>query len=452
MNVVKKYIRFAPPLIIFLFRATFYLNYPIIGRTTPDSDSYIHYSFNRLNGYGKRTPLYPFLIWICEKITGENHFLFSTVCVQILISAIAVFFLYKTIYIATDNQLISNIIVILYGCDSCILYWDVSILTESLAISVSIFFLYSIVKYVKDPSFKNGGIAILISLIATGIKPTLAVYSGVCLVLLFLQFFLQKDIRRMILKLASLLGIVILIYIGYSYNNWVHYGTFNLTNLGPRHSLVPCLVTGSYLNYPNQSLVLEIDNIYNASIEAGNDPRSWATTTSVMELFGSTERERNVKTKAFTSYCIKTAPGAYLHYLLDNIVRYWNSRYISYGALFADISDSSATMFAGLILFIQRDLSLVEVGTGFYMIAFSFFLALYKWFKEKQCPWYYLGVWGTLTVIEASVFLGSYDEFSRLTIYALPFIYFGWGLISNDIVLYCQEINSIITASSDEST
>ena len=451
MNIARKYNRFAPPLIIFLFRMTYYLNCPVIGETGGDSNTYINYSFFQLSGYGLRTPLYPFIIRICKILAGDSHFLFAIACVQILISAIAVFFLYKAIYIATDNRLISNIIVMLYGCSSCILYWDVYIQTESLAISVSVFFLYAIVKYVKYPSFRSGTAAILMSLIAAGIKPTLAVYSGVCLVLLLLQFFMQKNMRRMIWKLASVLGCVILIYVGYSYNNWVQYGTFNLTNLGPRHSLVPCLLTGNYLNYPDQSLVSKIESIYNAGIEAGNNPRGWTVTTPIMELFGSTERERNMNVRAFTSYCIKTDLGAYLRYQLDNIITYWNSSYANaYKNTFADISSSTTNWFATIILFIQRDLSLCEVGTGFYMLTFSLCLASYKWFKEKQCPWYYLGVWGTLTVIEASVFLGSYTAFHRLTVYALPFIYFGWGIILNDIAMYSQKTTPNVKAPSNE--
>lgn len=451
MNVIRKYIRFTPFLIIFLFRATYYLNSPVIGATRPDSDSYINYSFFRLSSYGMRPPLFPLIIRMCKILTGESHFLFATVCVQILISAAAVFFLYKAIFITTDSRLISSIIVILYGSSSCIPHWDVYILSESLSLSVSAFFLYAIVKYVKYPSFRNGTIAILISLIATGIKPALAVYSGVCLVLLLLQFFIQKDMRRSILKLASVLGIVILIDVGYSYNNWVQYGTFNLTNLGPRNSLAPCLVTGNYLNYPDQTLVSEIESIYNASIEAGNNPLEWGTTTPIMELFGSTERERNINVSEFTSYCIKSDLGSYLRYLLNNIIKYWNSSY-AHNFSRDDIFSSFTNLFARIILFTQCDLSFGEVGTGFYMIAFCFSLTIYMWIAKKQCPWFYLGIWGTITAIEASVFTGAFDDYQRLTVYVLPFIYFGWSVILNDFVLYSQKRNSSVETSSDETT
>lgn len=278
----------------------FYCSCPEIGLIGADSSSYIDYSFT-LDGLGVRAPLYPLILRICQFIFRESRYLFVTACIQILLSAIAIFFLYKAVCIATNNSLISSIIAILYGCNSCILSWNICIWSESLAISVSAFFLYAIVKYVKFPSFRNGTIAILMSLIATGVKPTLAVYSGICLVLLPLQFGLRKDCRLIVKKLTLVLGAVILLYMGYSYNNWYHWGTFNLTNLGPRHSLVPCLVTGCYQNYPDRSLVQEIEQIYNSSIENGDTGRGWATTTPIMQLFGTTAREQNINVRHFTS-------------------------------------------------------------------------------------------------------------------------------------------------------
>ncbi len=422
----------------------FYCSCPEIGVTATDSSSYINYSFT-LQSLGVRAPLYPLILRICQIIFRESRYLFVAVCIQIILSAISVFLLYKAVCIATSNSLISGIIAILYGCNGCILSWNISILSESLAISVSVFFLYAIVKYVKFPSFRNGTIAILMSLIATGVKPTLAVYSGICLVLLPLQFGLRKDCRLIVKKLTLVLGAVILLYIGYSYNNWFHWGTFNLTNLGPRHSLVPCLVTGCYQNYPDRSLVQEIEQIYNNSIENGDTGRGWETTTPIMQLFGTTAREQNINVRHFTSYCINTDRIAYIQYLCSNIIYWWRQSYSPYyynAHPFSDISDSGKNPVFKIILFLQRDLPAFRIASGFYMIAFSLLLTIYQWIVTKQCPWFYLGVWGAATVIEFSVFLGSYGSFTRLTVYILPFLYFGWALIINDLALYMQKKSS----------
>ncbi len=436
MKHIKKYIRYTPPLIIILVQLAFYCSCPEIGVLGDDSSSYIDYAFTLQGIGGTRVPLYPLVLRICRILFGESRYLFFTACVQILISALSVFILYKTLRLATDNLLLSDIIAVLYGCNSCIMNWNIAIWSESLSISVTVFFLYAIVKYVKSPSFKNGTAAILLSLIAAGVKPTLAVYSGLCLVLLVLQFFTEKSLRRMIGKLSAVLGAVILIYAGYSYNNWVWSGTFNLTNLGPRHSLVPCLLTGCYLNYPDEELTSEITRVFNDCLAAGDDGRGWATTTPVMELFGANLREQNINVSEFTSYCLRTDPMAYLRYQYGNISTYWSKPYSR--IIFPDILQYAPNPLFKILLFMQRDLPVFTVGSGFYMMALCLFLTLYQWIRTKRCPYFYLGVWGAITVIEASVFLGSYNAFARLSVYILPFLYFGCALILEDIIRCIQ--------------
>ena len=56
-----------------------------------------------------------------------------------------------------------------------------------------------------------------------------------------------------------------------------------------------------------------------------------------------------------------------------------------------------------------------------------------KWIKRKECPWYWLGVAGTLLIIYLSVYIGSYADFTRLTVYSLPFVYFGILLLVDEV-------------------
>lgn len=186
----------------FIVQMRFYFNCAEMGELAPDSYSYINYG--KIGGM--RTPLYPLMIRICHIIAGEEHYIFVIAMIQIMFSLIAVYFLWKIFNMITDRYILNAIIVILYGCNTGICTYDVLILTESLAISVSVLFLYSIVKYVKTVNYSNGIWAVIISLVATGIKPTLAVYTGVCLVLLIIQFFLNKNDRATIFKVAIALG------------------------------------------------------------------------------------------------------------------------------------------------------------------------------------------------------------------------------------------------------
>lgn len=153
--------------LIIFFRTCLYMC-DELGKLSIDSSSYINYI------RGMRTPLYPLIIFICRKLVGETYYLQTVALVQIAVSYIAVYYLYKAVYAATGKNTISAFVTLLYGCNAAVVGWDCSILTESFSVSASVFFLYAIVKYVKSMRIRDGILAIVFSLVATGIKPPMA--------------------------------------------------------------------------------------------------------------------------------------------------------------------------------------------------------------------------------------------------------------------------------------
>lgn len=123
-------------------------------------------------------PLYPAVIKICRMICGEHYYLYMVVAIQVLASGIAVIYLFKAFKLITDNSLLSGIVTIWYGCSSGVMSWDTIILTESFSISISVFYIWALIKYVKNKRLKDGYEVIFLSWIAALIKPTLAVYAG----------------------------------------------------------------------------------------------------------------------------------------------------------------------------------------------------------------------------------------------------------------------------------
>lgn len=177
-----------------------------------------------------------------------------------------------------------------------------------------------------------------------------------------------------------------------------------MTTLGPRHSLASCLVTGTYKNYYDEELVKQIDEICLNSIEQGEKLREWATTSPVLELFGDTQRERNVKASKFASFCIRSDIKAYMCYLEQNIFESWN---IKYGV--RNTFDYQGNR-GGKILFVMNDLWDLHIGTGFWIMLMALVVSVTKWVKEKKCPWNWLGVAGTLLIIYIFVYIGSYAD------------------------------------------
>lgn len=101
-----------------------------------DSHSYINYE--KLGGM--RTPIYPLLIKGCYVLTGEKYYLFIIAVIQIILSFLSIIFLWKVFDMVTDKYILKALIILFYGCNIGICTWDVQILTESLAITVSVFF------------------------------------------------------------------------------------------------------------------------------------------------------------------------------------------------------------------------------------------------------------------------------------------------------------------------
>lgn len=219
-----------------------------------------------------------------------------------------------------------------------------------------------------------------------------------------------------------------LIFVGYSYINWRDYGTFNLTNLGPRHSLVPCLVTENYKNHKDKDLVGQIEKICTENVKLGKSLRGYETTTPVLDLFGNTERERYINARNFASFCIKSDVRGYISYLLDNIICSWK---ISYSIRNSNISHSKTS---DLALSWLNDLAgYMHIGMGFRIMGIAIIASVVKWIRRKKCPWYWLGIAGTLLGIYISVYIGSYADFARLTVYSLPFVYFGILLLVDEV-------------------
>lgn len=241
---------------------------------------------------------------------------------------------------------------------------------------------------------------------------------------MILQFFLLKDYRKLVINVLTALSMVVIFFLIYSFGNWNNYGTFSLTTLGPRHSLVTCLETGSYKNYPDKRLVEEIEKICEECVAQGGYLSDYGTTTPIMELFGSNEKEININVSRFASYCIKTEKKAYWEYQVQKILYYWKTPYGGYANI-----RTQGNIREILFMLQRRIFWPLDIETGFIVMGIAWIMAIYEWIRTKKCPWWWLGCGGMLLGIEMSVYLNSYGEFPRLTIYALPFIYLGILLI-----------------------
>lgn len=194
---------------VLLIRFLFYLlgNKPQI---EADTHTYVEFTWM---GFlkGERMPLYPLFIQ-ANRLLFQDSYLFGVVGCQIMISLISILFLYRAVRMATKNRGIACIIVLFYGGNPWIMNADLSILTESLAISISVFLLYHTVCYLQSPSLWRGMAMVFCVLSASLLKSALSVYVAAYLIFMGIQFFCEKDRRKITMQISgALFGIALLL-------------------------------------------------------------------------------------------------------------------------------------------------------------------------------------------------------------------------------------------------
>ncbi len=408
---------------VLLLRFLFYLlgNKPQIGG---DTHTYVEFTWRGFLA-GERMPLYPLLIR-ANRFLFQDGYLLGVVGCQIILSLISILFLYRAVRMATKNRGIACIIVFFYGGNPWLMDADLTILTESLAISISVFLLYHTVCYLQSPSLRRGMAMVFFVLSATLLKSALSVYVAAYLIFMGIQFFCEKDRRRITIKVSAALFGIALLLLCYAGQVWKNAGTFSLDKRGVRHMLYTCLETDLYKNYPDQELVEKIDRIYLEHDKVVD----WRIGEPITLLFGEKYSEQNIRIREFSRYCIRTEPGVYVRYLIGRFVRVTNDEYkIKQSEL-----DESPFLFRVLYDMSGVLFPIVKVGHFYLIGGATFLLLVIKWKKEKVCPWYYLGTSGMLMVILVSVIVGTYCCYVRCLSYALPFAYSGLALLFQDLL------------------
>ncbi len=409
-------------LLVLLFRFVNYKNV-IFVQIKPDTQSYI----TGWGGFreGNRMPFYPMIVWI-NKFLFHDSYLTGVVWCQILVSLIAVIFFYKAVKLATENRLIACIAAVFYGCYPEVMGFDTFILSESFALSLSVFLLYFTVHYIRNSTGKNGVRLLLLVFLNVCEKSALLIYVPAVFVLFAIQFFLQKEKRRIVCRLMGINLLIVIVLFAYACQVYIYAGTFSIDNRGPQHTLAACLESGIYKNYPDQELVKEMERIYmeNKQQVGGR------VLKEISCMFGSNKREYNPQLAEFNSYCIKSDPICYVRYLLSRFTDNVNLRLKMDETVTSNENtiDHFVLQIQSLLIFVLR------IGHIYLIDLAALFLLVKKWLKSGKCPWYYLGTVGILSAIVISVFLGTYGDYNRCMVYVLPFAFFGLTLLLNDMI------------------
>lgn len=378
----------------------------------PDSGSYINFDFHRFLSFklNDRTPIYPIFIEAFEKIF-KTDFL-SFICIfQYLLWGISIIYLYKIIYNLTSNTNFSIVFSVLYALSPTIISWCNVILTESIAISLTMIVIYYIVSYIKTNNLKNGYIVIGLSFFLTFHRPTSLIYLFGFLSFLILKVILSKkkllsDIKCLIYSIVCLVFVVI--YAVLFHNSFKIY---SLSYAMVRQDLIVSIREGYYASSSDKNWVKDIDESLVENPINNNIDNIWVTVNKIIDKYDFGIISKNVKE------CRKNNIKKYIKYIKNLYIEYGKEKFEGYGYRF--VNPNEWKIQKGL----YNSFSILTFLHVYIIMLIQLVLVIKNWIVYKKTNWINLGLFAFPFVIILSSFIGTCSEFMRTAIACVPFTY-----------------------------
>lgn len=386
-----------------------YLHYKYcrLGTVYPDSYSYINFDFaNFLNGiFSDRTPVYPFIIKICKELCSNGYL--QLVCqVQYAIWFIAIVFLYKLLKLVVKNEKLVSTFTLIYALCPAVIGWNNNILTESIALSVTIIFIYNVIKYIKIASLKNGIASIIIAFLLTFHRPTSIIYVVFLEIFWIGRFIFERENIKNDFKCFIVSTITIGLIIVYAIIFNKTFGYYSITDAMPRQMVYVCMQEQYYKNSNDENF----KRIAEEGAEQYPDDY-WGQTVYILSKYEGKEA------KKLASECRNNSKSEYIRYLYNLTVNHTSVYFEAYNFKFEYCIWT-------LIMYLSTAIcSFMTFSHTYIVIAIEGILIVYKWIKYKKVPWIHCGLCGFPLVIVFSSFLGTCGEFMRTAICAVPFTY-----------------------------
>lgn len=407
----------------------YFINNTIIAQYTNDSYSYIAYKFHdllKLNIDCGRMPLYPLFIRIIYFIFKKSYFEFICI-IQYIIWIISISYLYKLFQLITNKYKMSTLFTILYTINFGIFGWNNLILTESLALSLTIIFIYYIIKYILNNNIKDCIISIIISLALTFIRPTSVIYLGAIFAFLLLRIIVEKQNRKNNIKCLIINTCMILLVLCYACIYKYKYGILSLNNLVVKQNFIVSVTEGYYKSSNNIEYINYIDELLD---KYPND--IWSVSDNVMQKYELSELNELVKytrTKNFKKY------NQYLVKLIKD------NSHVSFESYYYESSNQNSEY---ITYSISDSFGFITFFDVYIFIIIMQILFIYELVFKHNFNWLELGLFAFPMVIVLSSFIGTCGEFMRTAQTSLQFTYISMVYCINILLKGCGKDDKII--------
>lgn len=193
----------------------------------PDTETYFNAYYSLTGGETDmyRTPVYPLFIGITSSIFGNTYNYIAILLLQVAIFLLSVHYFYRIACLLKSDK-IAYWLTFIYGVIPIVPSWTPIILTESLAISGSVFYLYFTISAVKTGDVKKTWLSTLWLLLLVMLRPSFIYLIPVSLFMFLIGNWRESRSRKIIYNgLAGCITVTIL-FCGYSYRMKRSYGVF----------------------------------------------------------------------------------------------------------------------------------------------------------------------------------------------------------------------------------
>lgn len=395
---------------ILVVRSIYLLSYKLV-HLCPDSIGYMEYDFNKLISLDfsdGRTPIYPLVLKLSRLIFGEGNYLRCVSLFQSIISFIATIYFYKALKLITNKKLLILGITFFFGASNTFVGYDTVILTESLALSGTVFLIYYLLSYLKYNQIKSGIKAICLTLILTFLRPSFLLFDAIILVFLILQFIItrKKEIKKLILISLGSFAIIL----SYSFLFYNSMGIFTISDPMPRQLLIVCIDRGYYLDSEDKEYV---EFIKEGVREHNND--SWGAISGAIPKFGLK------RTQNYAKECIKNNLPQYVKDQLQISLENANYDFYAYNIVKENLNPyMEAARNLCLSLF-----DILKPIHALLLAVYFLYITLEGLIVDKKIYWLPIGFFAFITLIFVSSMIATCGEYIRTMIHMFPFIYVG---------------------------
>jgi hypothetical protein len=170
-----------------------------------------------------RTPLYPLIM-------GLTHWPIATIALQTLVFMVSVKYFYRLLSMLTPRRDLVFAFSLIYVVHPSILFYNYQLLSESLSISGSVFYLYLLVGFIKTEKTSRCWAAQAIALALILLKPAFIFLPAIGGIVL-LWLIVRKKFNRQLVAIATTLLIQVAALSGYA--GYIHhrYGVFAISSV-----------------------------------------------------------------------------------------------------------------------------------------------------------------------------------------------------------------------------